>query len=356
MPWFHAAAPINPEFAFSSLGGRFVLLVFIGSSRIEKVKPFLDRMIAETFPFQDDHILAFAVSKEIADHTDPYVERAFPRNRVFHDPKFAIAKEFGLINNRENGDIDFLPAWYIIDPTLRVYAAGKLTEADRLFDTLRHLPKADEHIMPNIEPWAPVLAVPRVLPLELCTKLIELYKDGAPKPSGFMWEKDGKTIGVQDSKFKRRTDLTIEDLDIRKQINAAIHNRLKPEILKAFQFNTTRIERYIVACYTAAEAGFFRPHRDNTTSGTAHRRFAVTINLNEEEFEGGELRFPEYGDRTYRAPTGGAIVFSCSLLHEALPVTKGVRYATLPFLFDEDAAKIQETNRDKLDDKILVIS
>jgi predicted 2-oxoglutarate/Fe(II)-dependent dioxygenase YbiX len=99
----------------------------------------------------------------------------------------------------------------------------------------------------------------------------------------------------------------------------------------------------MVACYEAS-AGHFKPHRDNTTKGTAHRRFAVTINLNAGEYEGGDLRFPEFGNRTYRAPTGGAIVFSCSLLHEATPVTAGRRYAFLPFLYDEQAARVREAN------------
>jgi predicted 2-oxoglutarate/Fe(II)-dependent dioxygenase YbiX len=61
-----------------------------------------------------------------------------------------------------------------------------------------------------------------------------------------------------------------------------------------------------------------------------HRRFAVTINLNAEDYEGGDLRLPEFDRRTYRAPTGGAVVFSCSLLHEATPVTKGTRYWSAP--------------------------
>jgi len=53
-------------------------------------------------------------------------------------------------------------------------------------------------------------------------------------------------------------------------------------------------------------------HRDNTAAGTAHRRFAVTLDLNAEEYEGGDLMFPEYDDRACRAPTGGAVVFSCT--------------------------------------------
>ena len=42
-----------------------------------------------------------------------------------------------------------------------------------------------------------------------------------------------------------------------------------------------------------------------------------------EQFEGGELRFPEFGDQRYRPANGTAIVFSSSLLHEALHVTSG---------------------------------
>jgi predicted 2-oxoglutarate/Fe(II)-dependent dioxygenase YbiX len=104
------------------------------------------------------------------------------------------------------------------------------------------------------------------------------------------------------------------------------------------------MERYIVSRYAAEEGGFFRAHRDNTTAGTAHRRFACSINLNADDYEGGDLRFAEFGSQTYRAPTGGAVVFSCSLLHEATPVTKGHRYAFLPFLYDEAAAQLRERN------------
>lgn len=62
------------------------------------------------------------------------------------------------------------------------------------------------------------------------------------------------------------------------------------------------------------------------------------------EASGGDLSFPEFGQRTYRASTGGAVVFSCALLHEARAVTKGRRYAFLPFLYDDEGARIRERN------------
>jgi predicted 2-oxoglutarate/Fe(II)-dependent dioxygenase YbiX len=123
-----------------------------------------------------------------------------------------------------------------------------------------------------------------------------------------------------------------------------IHDRILTDLQRAYQFRATRIERYIVACYDAATGGHFRPHRDNTTKGTAHRRFAVSLHLNSGEYEGGYLRFPEFGNRLYIAPPGGAVVFSCSLVHEATPVTRGRRYMFLPFLYDDAAAAIRQEN------------
>ena len=43
------------------------------------------------------------------------------------------------------------------------------------------------------------------------------------------------------------------------------------------------------------------------------------------------------------------MVFSCSVLHEATPVTRGERFAFLPFLYDEAAAAIREVNLKYLD-------
>jgi predicted 2-oxoglutarate/Fe(II)-dependent dioxygenase YbiX len=160
-------------------------------------------------------------------------------------------------------------------------------------------------------------------------------------------------VGLVDYSHKRRMDCEIRDEALVKAAQQRLSRRVIPAIKQAFQFNATRIERHIVACYDAADGGHFRAHRDNTTLGTAHRRFAITMNLNAEEYEGGDLWFPEFGRRAYRASTGGAVVFSCSLLHEATPVTKGRRYAFLPFLYDDAAAQVRERNRQYLSDEVV---
>ncbi|HZC56122.1 MAG TPA: 2OG-Fe(II) oxygenase, partial [Xanthobacteraceae bacterium] len=96
-------------------------------------------------------------------------------------------------------------------------------------------------------------------------------------------------------------------------------------------------------CYDSAIGGHFYRHRDNVNAGAQHRRFAVTINLNG-DYDGCDLTFPEFGTRTYRAPHGGAIVFSCGALHQVTPVTRGKRFAFLAFLYGEADARLRELN------------
>lgn len=238
----------------------------------------------------------------------------------------------------------------LVDPTLRVLRKAGAGHASSVLANVSSLPPPDLHT--GAHTFAPVLAIPRIFEPEFCRSLIAAYDDMGGEPSGFMREIDGVTRLMSDVAHKRRSDVHLPDGQLKDQARARIIRRLVPAIQKAFQFQATRMERYLVACYDAEAGGYFRPHRDNTTKGTAHRRFAVSINLNA-DFEGGDLRFPEYGSRTYRPTPGGAVVFSCSLLHEATPVTKGKRYAFLPFLYDEDAARIREENLAFLDPALL---
>jgi predicted 2-oxoglutarate/Fe(II)-dependent dioxygenase YbiX len=191
---------------------------------------------------------------------------------------------------------------------------------------------------------APVLTIPGVLCSKTCRQLIDLYETHGGRDSGFMRDENGVTVPKLDHSHKHRTDYNIEDEELLAILRQRLTSALHPMVLRAFQFDATRIERWLIARYDGEVGGHFRPHRDNTTKGTAHRKFACTINLNAEEYEGGDLCFPEFGQATYRAPTGGAVVFSCSLLHEARPVTKGKRYAFLPFLYDDAGARVREQN------------
>ena len=104
-----------------------------------------------------------------------------------------------------------------------------------------------------------------------------------------------------------------------------------PELWKAWWIDRLQTEAFYVASYQAERGDFFSAHRDNNLPSTERRRIAVSIELSD-DYEGGGLVFPEYSDDRWRAPAGGGLVFSCSLMHEAVPVTAGLRYVLLAFL------------------------
>lgn len=329
----------NANYAFDTVAGRYIVLLFFGSAGNERTREALALVEREAALFDDHKACFFGVTVNREDEAQGRIAQTLPGRRFFLDYGGAVSRGYGAIDEQAR----FRPYWLLLDIDLRVLAAAELDEGEALLDRLRRLPPPAQ-----IDRVAPVIVVPQVLEPALCRRLIDLYDEHGGEDSGFMREVDGKTVGLIDHSHKKRADWTIDDDDLRVELRGRVERRLVPEIRRAFQFPVSRMERYIVARYDGETGGFFRPHRDNTTSGTAHRRFACTINLNAEDYEGGDLRFPEYGCRTYRAPTGGAVVFSCSLLHEACPVTRGARYAFLPFLYDEAAAELREANNAKL--------
>jgi predicted 2-oxoglutarate/Fe(II)-dependent dioxygenase YbiX/peroxiredoxin len=345
-PMFCAESSGNPRYHFDTVAGRYVVLCFLGSSIQPRSMEALRGVQAHRELFDDVRLSFFGITVDKSDRSEGRLNQQLPGIRFFWDFDLALSRLYGAVSTDEKGTsgaLPYRPFWLVLDPSLRVLAQVPFEPGQSIFDYLKTLPPVELHA--GVESFAPVLTVPRVFEPAFCRHLVQIYERCGGEESGFMREVDGKTIGMYDDNHKRRKDCVIEDKETRASARIRIQNRLVPEIEKAFQFRATRMERYIVACYDADTGGYFRPHRDNTTRGTAHRRFAVTLNLNAEEYAGGELRFPEFGPRTYRAPTGGAVVFSCSLLHEATPVTSGRRYAFLPFLYDDPASKIREANR-----------
>lgn len=342
-PWFRAPALSgNPGYAFDTAAGRPVLLLFFGSAAQPACAQALQQVLANRALFDDVNGCFFGITIDPSDEAEGRIAQQMPGIRFFLDYDRKVSGLFGACVGNA-----LTPFWMVLDRQLRVAGHFALTEADKAMACLTALRMDDSG-----SPWAPVLLAPRILEPELCHHLIDRYNANGGEESGFMREVDGKTVGVVDPAHKRRSDMNIEDEELRRALMVRVHNRLVPMIERSFQFRATRMERYIVACYDSAVGGHFRVHRDNTTKGTAHRRFAVSINLNADEFEGGDLSFPEYGPRLYRPPTGGAVVFSCSLLHEAKPVTKGRRFAFLPFLYDDAAAGLREQNNAYLGDNV----
>jgi predicted 2-oxoglutarate/Fe(II)-dependent dioxygenase YbiX/peroxiredoxin len=354
-PWFQAASSVNPGFCFDTVAGRYVVISFFGSTQIPSSRQFLTEIVKHGDRFDVTNAVFFGVTNDPQDVEG--IEARDPGRIYFYDLDLAVSKRFDLVREdlraSEDGQqsLAISRTTFILDEALRVIGVIPMSDDE--------VPRQIEQIlwmlnsMPRpaaLTTTPPVLIVPYVFEPDLCRRLIRYYETHDIEDSGFMRDQNGKTVGVVDYSHKRRMDCEIVDQEVIRATQERIRRRVAPAIRQAFQFHATRIERHIVACYDAAQGAHFRAHRDNTTLGTAHRRFAITINLNSPEYEGGEIWFPEFGPKKYKASSGAAIVFSCSLLHEVPPVTRGKRYAFLPFLYDDAAAELRDRNRKHLGD------
>lgn len=347
-PPFDARTPANPRYRFDTAAGRWLVLCFARSLADPARAAAVARAMAATDVFDDRHAALFVVSNDPGDEAQGRIVQAIPGRRVMWDFDGRVARLYGIAGGA-GGAADGA-RWVVIDPGLVVRRVLPFrdggTEVGELLAYLRAAPPAGRHL--GCEVPAPVLILPDVFEPALCRQLIGLYEAAGGTASGFMRDVGGRTVAVMDPGFKSRRDHVIADREVIATIQARFRRRVLPEIARVHFFRATRMERYVVSCYDAAEGGHFSPHRDNTTRATAHRRFAASINLND-GFEGGEVVFPEYGPGSYKAPPGGAVIFSCALLHAVTTVTAGRRYAFLPFLYDEAAAAIRERNAGALD-------
>jgi predicted 2-oxoglutarate/Fe(II)-dependent dioxygenase YbiX len=193
-----------------------------------------------------------------------------------------------------------------------------------LADSVRSNSGADQVL---VTPMAPVLVLPRVFEPDFCTQVIRLWQKGDHQDSGVS-SRYGN-VGV--AELKRTEDYMVNESMMQKAISDRLAFRLGPELTKTFAFDCPfGFDAHVVLSYSADGQHFFGAHRDNGAPTTADRAFAVSLNLND-DFEGGELVFPEYSGVKVCPPTGAAAVFSCSVLHEALPVTRGRRFVLTTF-------------------------
>jgi hypothetical protein len=240
---------------------------------------------------------------------------------TFCDPENKLARAVGL---DRRGAI-------VLDPEFRLAAivADGQGAADVVAACRRFRDLAPEE---KVRGQAPVLMVHRALDAGFCGRLVD-YWAGGQKLLNLIADVGGEAL-YDPGTLKRRADVAVTDAGLVAALSNALSRRIAPGIEKAFQRRVTRFEGFKVGCYDAAERGAFGPHRDNATPFSRNRLFAISLNLNS-GYAGGEIRFPEFGRRLYRPDAGDALVFSCSLLHEAMPVVSGRRFGLFTFLYDD---------------------
>jgi peroxiredoxin/predicted 2-oxoglutarate/Fe(II)-dependent dioxygenase YbiX len=352
VPWFTLPSTSSPAFHFDTVGGYYVVLFFFGSTKHPGSAIALEQFSELQSRFSSLETVFFGISID-PDDEDLAELVSHPSNfKLMWDFEGTVSRQYGVCQMEKEDNV-YHPTTFVLDPNLRLLKVFSVENPEahpaQVMGFLESLPRLESHQMATRQ--APVVLIPRVFEPEFCQHLIDLFDADGGADSGFMRERDGKTVHVTDYSFKKRRDFNLAEHDpvLLQKVNDLVIDRVKPEIKKVFQFNVTRFERHVVACYEGKNGGFFNRHRDNTTKGTAHRRFAMTVNLNTGEYDGGCLWFPEYGRQLYRPDVGEAVIFSCSLLHEVTPVTSGRRFALLSFFYDDEDAQLRQRNRKYLE-------
>jgi peroxiredoxin len=235
---------------------------------------------------------------------------------------------------------------YLLDPALRVLEVYHPEEIQKHVLDLIKRAAPYQFAQPPIviARQAPIATVSHVLPPDLCRELISLYRRN-PTHEGMVGLGDRSRVNLQQKRRREYTISRTRDRAMLDRLDVVLQRTLLPELQKLYRTNLTHRERYKIACYSGSEQGHYNTHRDSSDPRQVYRRLSVSINLND-AFDGGYLNFPEYGSFLYRAAPGSAVVFPSRLLHSVTPVTRGLRYVVISFLFDDTDAEIKRKLRE----------
>ena len=336
----------SPNFVLPALDGEFYsfhervrgnsTILFLSSNLDEQTEKIISALAAAREEFDAQAIDVLAVVSGTVEDVGTCAAAGEAKElpfQIFADVKGKILEGFRELL----GDSRVAPICLLLDANQRLLARMEVDDAGpgcvhRAIAFLQgHRPSGERCVLKNS---APVLLVPNVIEPDLCRSLIERWKTMGHEEGKVQSVLDGQDHERVNFEGKRRLDHYIRDPALIRELGLRVLRRLAPEIEKAYRFEGFRLDPFLIGCYQAERKDFFRPHRDNLAPANANRMFALSINLNAEEYDGGDLRFPEYGPHLYRPDTGAALVFSCSLIHEALPVTKGRRFVLLNFMRD----------------------
>jgi predicted 2-oxoglutarate/Fe(II)-dependent dioxygenase YbiX len=315
-------------YSLDSQAGRPALIVALGAVDADAAGRVFERLCG----LQSELAATGVDLVPLAPMLQPFTER-FASDPSAHD-LLVYASGGGL----EGFGIDGKAGCVLIDRGARIVDIVALSGETDLIAWLSASARRIASAAPQVRAaTAPLLIVPNIASPELCRALIDHF-EASPHAAGVMasFSDGGAYAKLDESKKKRRdTELTPESPLYGEVLNL-LAARVIPEIKRVFQVDIASADRILIARYDDT-GGYFTRHRDNSAPHTAFREFAISLNLNTDEYEGGELLFPEYDDTRYNPPAGGAMVFSAALLHEAAPVTKGSRYVLLSFLGSAEA-------------------
>jgi hypothetical protein len=329
-PLFKAKIRSGGDLSFGALGGRYIVLVFVAGANHPSEQHLLTGLQSlPDYRFDGAHSVLLIVS---GDPEDANLDRLPIGSRGaygIYDSNGTIADLFGVAYQVGR------PISYLLSPRMQVFgivlAGGPQQQINTIRDALRRHPPVED--FGEIFGLAPVLIVPHVFEDSLCRELIDYYNRASESARDLQVDEEGRSLGGTDPFGNQRSAL-LQDPLLVGAIRDGFIQRIFPQMARAYQFEARHLERLLVARHDANQGGHLAPQRDDPSAGTVHRRFAALVNLNSKDYEGGELCFPEFSTRPVRSPGGSALVFSCSLLYQTLPVRRGTRYALLSFIYE----------------------
>lgn len=332
-PAILGAAASGSFFSLDAQAGRPVAVVALGALEPQAAAQVLDRLRAARPLFQAVDVAALAPA-------DPGFTARFSQDPAARDDLFYVTSGPGV----ERAGADGCAACVLVDRGGRVVDILPLApnpeagDADIAAWLGRNAQRIASEAAQLRSTTAPVLFIPNVASPALCRALIDHF-EASDHQAGVMasfTDAAGAYAKLDESKKKRRDTELNDASPLYAEVLQVFSGRVIPEIKRAFNSDMVFADRVLIARYDDT-GGYFKRHRDNAAPHTAFRDFAISLNLNTDEYEGGELSFPEFDDHRYNPPAGGALVFSASLLHEAMPVTRGSRYVLLSFFGGQEA-------------------
>jgi len=136
---------------------------------------------------------------------------------------------------------------------------------------------------------------------------------------------------------KRRRDLYITNSDLLSKIDDIFYENLYDDIKINFSDIKYR-EKWKIGHYNSDNKGFYNLHTDSAGDTNYRITSSVSMLSEENDYEGGELHFPDL-NKKIKLKKGQVIVFKSNLLHGVYPVTSGDRKVLISFYFDDEGMK-----------------
>ena len=233
-----------------------------------------------------------------------------------------------LINNESNKDVI---AKYFTEPIgnhILLYALN----CERRIMKIVHFQK-DDVINMSLQNYStshvPFIEIPNVLSNSLLREIVDYYYANENRAT------------LHDTATKNRTHVH-PNAELEKKIDEKLRKTAYYKMKDVFNFEVKYRELYKICCYDSTSNGRFHAHRD-TVPQYSHRVYGMSLLLND-DYEGGELEFPEYNIKL-KPKANSAIIFPGTYSHKVLPVLSGKRMTIISFLCKEIEGKTKNNKQ-----------